>query len=268
MNEASPEAQFFHDISRKVLDYVSNYDKTPSISISKREGDYATEIDLAVEEMIVAEIKLRFPNDEIMAEEGHSETNIGDTRLWIIDPICGTTNLRRGISTFCTNIALAVNSKLIASCVVDYSQGEYFWSVGQNKVYINDALFVAQKAEEKLGHVVDVNLGTLGGMNREERRTHAVFINKLLSETDYFQLSLGSSLSFTYTAVGKIDGFISATDNAWDIAAASFLIEQAGGTITQANGDPWVLQRTTSSIASLSSDVHEKLVACAQKAGY
>jgi myo-inositol-1(or 4)-monophosphatase len=260
VNDLSAETQFFHEISRKVIDFVRSYDGKLSISVSKDVGDYATEVDLAVEEMIVAEINARFPGDQILAEEGHSDTPIPDTRIWIIDPICGTTNLRRGLSNFCTNVALADKGELIASCVVDHSHGDYFWSVGGKQVFINDVPFVPSEPEARLGKAVDVNLGALGNLPADQRKRHAAFVEKLLADTDYYQLSMGSSLAFAYTAIGKLDGFISPYDKTWDISAASFLIQQAGGTITQANGEPWQLQPTTSSIGSLYPDIHAKMV--------
>ena len=210
--------------------------------------------------MIVKEIQKRFPEDLILAEEKHTNTSLSNDRIWIIDPICGTTNLRRGLSNFCTNIAISDNRKLIASCVIDHSHGDYFWSIGNGEVYINDLLFKVREPEARLGKVVDVNLGALGNLSRSKRMNHAKFVEKLMTETDYFQSSMGTSLAFAYAAIGKIDGFISPYDKTWDIAAASFLMQESGGIITQADGAKWQLQPTISSIGSLYPDVHKKLL--------
>src|ERR1700729_4087587 len=136
------EADFFHDIAGMVRDLVLSFNGKASVAQYKDNiGDYATEVDIAVEKLIVSEIQKRFPGASILAEEGHSDVVIPDTRIWIIDPICGTTNLGRGLRSFCTNIALADNHTLIASCVIDHSQNDYFWSVGNQELFINDQPF-------------------------------------------------------------------------------------------------------------------------------
>ena len=92
-----PEAQFFHDINVAVRNLVQSFGGKAEIAQHKYiVGDYATEIDIAVEEVIIAEIQKRFPGDAILAEETHSDVTITDGRIWIIDTICGTANLGRG----------------------------------------------------------------------------------------------------------------------------------------------------------------------------
>lgn len=261
MQSLSSETTFFHDIAERLLAYVEQYEGSPTIHVSKREGDYATEIDLTVEDMIVDEIRARFPDDRILAEERYAETTLDGSRVWIIDPICGTTNLRRGLSHFCTNIALARERKVIAACVIDYSRAEYFWSVGDKRLYINQALYARPKREAGLGKVIDINLGALGNFPRADRQKYVTLLEKITLENDYFITSMNSSLAFAYAAVGKIDGFIAPFDKAWDIAAASFILQQAGGVIGQLNGEPWALQPTISSIGSLYPGVYENLQA-------
>ena len=134
MNNLLQETNFFHFISDKIHNLVSNPNNNIEIAQSKGIGDFATQLDIDVENIIVEEIKKRFPKDQILAEEIHTNTVISNGKIWIIDPICGTNNLARGIKNFCTNIALANNNVLIASCVIDHSQNDYFWSIGEGKV--------------------------------------------------------------------------------------------------------------------------------------
>lgn len=254
------EADFFHDIALAVSKLVDGYEGRASVSQHKSYvGDYATEVDIAVEKLIVAEINKRFPGDAILAEEGHSDTKIPDGRIWIIDPICGTSNLGRGMTIFCTNIALADNNQLIASCVVDHSQPEYFWSIGNQEVYINHQLFQAQDADKDFGVVVDVDFGALGNVDYALKKKHVANTLKLLQEPGWMIQSLNTSLGFAYTAIGKIDGFVNVVNNPWDICAASFLIQQAGGTITDIKGKPWNLE-SVGAIGASTPAVHEKLL--------
>lgn len=237
-----PESDFFGYIATEVRKLVVSFDGKATVTKYKAiAGDYATEVDVAVEKLIVAEIQKRFPGDLILAEEGHSDVEIPDGRIWIIDPICGTTNLGRGLTSFCTNIALADNNVVVAACVIDHSQNEYFWSIGNNEVYVNNQLYIPRVTDTNFGVVIDMDFGALGNVDELQKRmlTNAAFV--LASEPGYMVQSLNSSLGFAYTAVGKIDGFINVYNHPWDICAASFLIQQTGGIITQLDGSPWTL---------------------------
>lgn len=252
------EKNFFHFIACEVSDFVSNSIGSNAIAKHKeREGDFATHVDIGVENLIVEEIKKRFPHDHILAEENHKDTVIPPGRIWIIDPICGTTNLSRNIKNFCTNIALADNNKLIASCVIDHSQNEYIWSIGGQKIYINDTLFESKDGESFL--VLDIDFGAVLRTDKTIREKHNRFLKKLITENNYILTSLITSLGFAYTAIHKLDGFLTINTLPWDICAASFLIQQSGGVITDLEGKPWTLE-SVGAIGARNTTIHKKLL--------
>lgn len=256
-----PEADFFHYIAKEVRSLVQGFKGQAPIAKHKDVlGDYATEVDIAVEKLIVAEINKRFPGDAILAEEAYADTVISDGRIWIIDPICGTSNLGRGMTSFCTNIALASNKELVAACVVDHSQVDYFWSIGNQEVYCNDQLIHRQAHDENLGTVIDIDFGALGSVSDPFNKNLATAAYKLSLLPGYMLQSLSTSLGFAYTAASKIDGFINSHNHPWDIAASSFLLQQSGGVITDLAGQPWSLS-SIGAIGAGSTAVHKQLLA-------
>lgn len=257
MKNLQQEAEFFHFIAGAVRDLVSSSGKNITIAKHKKEGDFATQVDVDVENLIVEEIKKRFPQDQILAEEKFTNTTIPKGRIWIIDPICGTNNLARGIKNFCTNIALAENNQLIASCVIDHSQNDYFWSIGGRRVYINDTLLDSK--EERFDVIIEVDFGAILRVDKAQREKYTRFLKKLITETNYYLFSLNSSLGFAYTAIGKIDGFFNIANNPWDICASSFLIQQSGGVISDISGKPWTL-KSVGMIAAKNEELHKKLL--------
>lgn len=258
MNNLQHEKDFFHFIAGAVRNLVSDSSKNITIAQHKGEGNFSTQVDIDVENLIVSEIKKRFPQDHILAEEKHTNTVIPKGRVWIIDPICGTNNLARGIKNFCTNIALADNNKLIVSCVIDYSQNDYFWSIGEGKVYVNDTLL--KPSEDRLDVIIDVDFGPVVSVDNAQKEKHNRFLKKLITETtNYYLISLNSSLGFAYTAIGKVDGFLTIYNHLWDICASSFLIQQSGGTITDLSGKQWMLT-SVGAIAAKNKKIHKKLV--------
>jgi myo-inositol-1(or 4)-monophosphatase len=141
--------------------------------------------------------------------------------------------------------------------VIDHGQNDYFWSVGENKVFVNDGL--ARRQDDDRGINVDIDLGSLPKVGKEQRDKHLKAISNLLDNTDYMLLSLNSSLGFAYVAVGKIDGFIWEFNHPWDVCAGSFLIQQSGGIITNLDGSEWRLD-SIGCIAAKDESIHRTLL--------
>jgi myo-inositol-1(or 4)-monophosphatase len=257
MNDLKEESMFFHDISTEVIDLVQNSSNEMTIVEDKGIGDYSTQVDVSVEDLIVGELNKRFPEDQVLAEEGYSNTEIPNSRIWLIDPICGTTNLGKGINNFCTNIALVEEKRVIASCVIDHSRDEYFWSIGNSEVYVNDEPY--RPPSKKLGRKIDIDFGSVRSVDNILRQKHNNYLHRLIEETDFDIVSLNTSLGFAYTAIGKTDGFINLFNHPWDIAAASFLVQQAGGVITGIDGSPWSVT-TIGAIGGHTPEIHEELL--------
>lgn len=260
MDTLQKEKDFFIAIAPKLRQLVSSYGEHVAVAEHKHvSSDYSTVVDVAAEELIVSELQMLFPGDQILAEEGHSDTAIPETRVWIIDPICGTNNLGRGINNFCTNIALSDNKTLIAACVVDYSNGDFIYSIGDNKVYCNNEIIEPRESDR--GTTIDIDLGALPKGVQSHNDTHVKFIANLLRDTDYMLLSLNTSLSFTYVATGKLDGVVNAHNFPWDICAPAFLVQQSGGIITDLRGNPWSIT-SDGAIVAKNAEVYRTLLDC------
>ncbi len=255
----SSETDFFHSIAPAIIDLVKKSGKRISIVKNKDEaGDYSTNVDVDAEKLIVSELDKRFPGDHVLAEEEHSGTSIPPGRIWLIDPICGTNNLGKGIANFCTNIALVDKGEVVAACVVDHNLGDYFWSVGDSKVNVNAGSSYDPPSSE-LGQKIDIDFGSVRNIDDSLRQKYDRFLARLIDETDFDIVSLNTSLSFAYTAIGKTDGFINVFNHPWDIAAASFLVRQAGGVVTGMDGSDWTVN-TVGAIGGRTPEINKQLL--------
>ena len=265
MNNFKLEEKFFHDINKEIRNLINK--SLLSNKIAKNKGhssDYATEIDISVEKTIVKYIKNNFKDDEILAEENHSNQLISNKRIWIIDPICGTSNLGRNIKMYCTNIALAINKKVVCACVIDHSNDNYYWSSGNNKIFINN--LELKKDNKDVGVKIEVDFGATLNLSNSEKLKHNKVVGLLSTTTNYEIVSYNTSLSLaTYIAIGKIDGSINFFTKPWDIAAGAFLIQQSGGIITNLHGKPWSLL-SPSFIAAKNKEIHQILLNIYNKA--
>ncbi len=231
--------EFFEAVAKDCFDLVDQQIDSVKVTVSKEvRGDIATNIDVAVEELIVSEIKKRFPEDDILAEEGYADTAITDGRLWVIDPICGTVNLSRGINAFCANIALVENKDIIAACVVDFAKNDVIWSVGDG-VFVNEDRL--ENIEENEGKVLDVDLGCVFKVSDEEQQEYSRILAGLLQQEGWMLDSFGTSLTAAYVATGKFDANVRYHYGPWDVCSAVFLTRQMGGSAVDFEGNEWTI---------------------------
>lgn len=252
---------FFHSISSRLLDFVPR--QLQNIQIEKQKDasntNFATQVDTLTENIIVLQIKEKFPGDLVIAEEGSSSQLFTEKgRYWIIDPICGTSNMSRGVPLFCTNIAVIEDGQLVAACVIDYGRKEYVWSVGGRKIYCNHKKFTAEK--QTSGIVIDVDLSALPYV-RDQSAAHLKIVEKLIMAEKYLPVTYATSLGFLYCATGRVDAIISPMNHLWDVAASVFLIQQSGGTTSQLNGSPWsAMVSPLSLLAARNSEIHAQIM--------
>ena len=252
---------FFHTISPKIIKSTNNtFGNIKEIKYKDKNNplDIVTKGDFDNEKIIISEIKKWFPDHNIVAEETFSSTkNPEKGKTWIIDPICGTLKFKNGIRFFSTNVALANNGKLIASCVIDHCKQEYVWSTGNHEIYINKKKFNSNRKSNFTTIEVDLSSTTQAPLERIENILKLVSF--LARSKKYYLSTFCTSLAYTYTSLGRIDGYINSFSHAWDTAAANFLILQAGGIVTEVDGKPWSLT-SDNVLASYDKELHAELL--------
>lgn len=251
------EKKLFNEIAKACIEHVEAAVSTNKVAVNKAvKGDYATEIDISVENLIVAELQKRFLNDAVLAEEGYSDTLVGENRIWVIDPICGTTNLGRGITAYCTNIALLENGEIIAACVVDYSAKECLWSTG-NGVYLEDKKVAYERRD--IGRVIDVDYAAVGKASIDTKDWYGRVVTNLSHEEGWTITSMNTSLSFAYVASRKIDAVVNVSFHLWDVCASVFLVRQMGGRVTDFEDKDWTI-KARNLVMSLDQEVHARVI--------
>jgi len=253
------EQEFFHNISPKILKLIQDTQGS-SHNFHQKGGDplnYATDTDIAIEKTVTEEINRRFPADKVYGEELASDYKLSKGRAWLMDPLCGTANFARGFKTFSTNIALAQGDKLIAACVIDHNRNNYVWSTGGGKIFINKK---ETKPEITPGVKIDVDFGAFPLTDNVKAKEQCLkLVSKVSLERDYTIWSLSTTLSFAYVALGIFDAYVNVLSDKLHISAASFLVQESGGIVTDFSGNPWTLESETLIVAR-DKKLHEELL--------
>lgn len=252
---ALPTLEFFIDISKQAGEILrGGYGKEHQVRY-KGPIDLVTEIDHRSEELLVNRIRTAFPQHSIVAEESGLTQGDGEHR-WYIDPVDGTSNYSRGVPMFCVSIAYAHQGKMQLAAVYDPLRDECFTAERGKGAYLNgDPIHVADTSELLTSMLVT---GFPYDMEQEHNNI-ANFIN--LVKKAHTVRRLGSAvLDQVYVAMGRLDGYWESGVSAWDIAAGTLIIEEAGGVVTRMNGDPNYF-RPPFDVLAANPVLHAKLLA-------
>ena len=208
----------------------------------KGPGDFVTNCDKKVEKILIDELLKARPSYSILSEE-IGEINNDDSFKWIIDPIDGTSNFFHGIPHFAMSVGLEHNKEIICGIIYDPIKDEMFAAEKGNGSYLNNQRMRVSSRSK----LEDCMIFT-GGPRRESK-------NREIALKEYYKFSvkiltpirkLGSaSLDLAYVAAGRCDGFWQRDLNYWDIAAGIILVKEAGGFVTDFNGENKYIQNRT-----------------------
>jgi myo-inositol-1(or 4)-monophosphatase len=196
--------------------------------------DFVTEADHEAEATIVEYLRGRFPDHEIMAEEGLPDVETSGFR-WIVDPLDGTTNFIHGVSTFAVSIALEDSAGLLAAAVHDPFHDETFHAGRGTGARLNGEPIRCSRLTEPHEALIATGF-PFRELSRvdEYLKAFEAFIRKAAG----IRRAGSASLDLAFTACGRYDGFWEVGLSPWDVAAGALIIREAGGIVTDITGDP------------------------------
>lgn len=206
-----------------------------------------TEYDHASEESIISTIHRHFPHHSILAEEsGFTVKEDKSEILWIIDPLDGTNNFARQIPIFTISIAVYEQKQGLAAVIFQPMTQELFIAEKRLGAYLNGVPLTVSSTETLEEAVMGAGFPSYPSQN-------PAILNPILKFASMGAVirNLGSAaLSLAYVAAGKLDAFWMDYLYPWDLAAGKLLIEEAGGQITQYNGQPHQMEDASTTLAS------------------
>ena len=232
-------AQLLKDIGLKAGHCLKDFFGKKLDIRKKGELDLVTQADETAERLIVDAISSTFPNDAILAEEGHSKE--GDSGYqWIIDPLDGTTNFSHAFPHFSVSIALSHQNEVTHGLVYDPIKDECFEArLGVGAWLNGNPIRIGWR--ENLSEALAV---TGFSYDRRDRMDFLLERVRLMLNHCQGMRRLGSAaLDLCYIASGRFDVYIEDGLNAWDIAAGQLIVREAGGLATQLNGGPLSLTK-------------------------
>lgn len=199
----------------------------------KGKSNIVTEVDFLSEKLIVELLKKEYPDFNILSEESNSTTKLAGY-TWVVDPLDGTNNYAYGIPFFCVNIALARDEDILLGITYDPLRQELFRAEKGKGAYLNDSKIQVFREKSLSGALLGFDLGYNIGQGRELLD----IIAKLWGQVHCVRMLGSASLGLAYVACGRITIYIHRWLYPWDIATGLLLIPEAGGIVTDWQGNP------------------------------
>ncbi len=240
---------------------VERYNSLDEIGFTRKAlFDYVTEIDAESEQLIIKTLRDAFPSHRILSEETLKESSSNDEYLWIIDPLDGTTNFIHKYPVFAISIALQYKDDIIIGAVYDPLRDELFTAEKGRGAFLNgQRIFVSRR------NSIEDAIITTGFPFRAKDRINdylEVFKSLFLRCSDLRRAG-SAALDLAYTASGRCEGFFELGLSAWDVAAGSLLVEEAGGMVSDFKGGGEYL--STGDIVAATPAIHGIIVDEVQK---
>lgn len=201
---------------------------------SKGLHDLVTNADVETEKVILDYIKKIFPDDTILAEESSASQKMTDGRIWIIDPIDGTTNFAHNFPVYCVSVGLWDNRKPKAAAVIEVNRNEEFTAAAGEGAWLNAEPIQVSGCDDS--HTALLATG-FPYNDLSLLDDYLSLFRDLMQHVQGIRRPGAASFDLCCVAAGRFDGFFEYSLKAWDVAAAALIIQEAGGVVTDWNGE-------------------------------
>jgi len=194
--------------------------------------DYVTDVDLQSEEEIINTIRENYPDHSILSEE-RGDLQKDSEYKWIVDPLDGTHNYSRELPMFGVSIALERAGKVILGVItLPYFEEIYLAQKGKGAYMNGQEIHVSDSELGEALMIFDTKL-------RINRDPMLESLRKLVKDVFIIRMYGAATWDMCLIAKGQADLSVDFTCKPWDIAAGALIVEEAGGKVTDLEGNAW-----------------------------
>jgi myo-inositol-1(or 4)-monophosphatase len=230
-------AGFVEEVAREAgAVLMTHYGKLTRID-KKGRRDLVTAADHAAEAAVIARIRAAFPGDAILSEESLPDQKMAP-RLWILDPLDGTTNFVHRLPHFAVSLAFYEGGHPCAACVYNPLVSECYTARREGGAFLNGSRIACSLQAELSDSLLTTGFHYRLEQLQDNNIQH--FIDLAYQVRAVRRLG-SAALDLCYTAEGRYDGFWELHLSAWDVAAGVLIAQEAGCRVTDfGGGEDWL----------------------------
>lgn len=216
-------------------------------------ADYVTQVDIAVQDFLKKALHTLAPEIQFLGEETGLHSMEADS-YWILDPVDGTTNLMHDYRHSVVSLALCRRKEIVLGIVYDPFHDELFHAVKGEGSFLNGKPIHVSSARKLSETIIGV-----GTAKREVAKENFARFLKVYENSQDIRRLGSAALELAYTACGRQGGYFEVYLNPWDYAAGMLLVQEAGGKVSDWDGNELEPGRG-SQVAGTNGLVHEELL--------
>lgn len=245
------------------------------VETKANKNDVVTETDRDAQAQVVATVREEFPDDpflceeelvtrsgpEVAASEPESTDTVPETGpVWVVDPIDGTANFVRGLTTWTTSVAAVSDGETVGSATYLPATGEFYGAGPDSVTRDGEALSVSDRTDPETFAVVPV-----GWWDTDDRAEFGRLCTAIGERFGDLRRIGSFQATLALIAAGSLDGAICLKPtNPWDTMAGVHMIRRAGGRVTDLDGERW--HHDSRGLVASNDEAHDELLAAATDA--
>lgn len=195
---------------------------------SKGLHDFVSFVDKQAEQKLVDGLSRILPNAGFIVEE-NTAGNKQEDYIWIVDPLDGTTNFIHGVSPHAISVALQYKGKTILGVVYELGLGEAFYSWEGIEAFCNGQIIKVSEA----ANISEALIAAGMPVNDYSRlKQHLLVVEQVVLNSHGLRRHGSAATDLAYVAAGRFCGFFEYGLSPWDVAAGAYLVQKAGGIVS------------------------------------
>lgn len=200
---------------------------------TKGKNDFVSYVDKSSERKIIEKLSALLPESGFIAEEG-TTIKKGKHYNWIIDPLDGTTNFIHEIPCYAISIALMQDNRVVIGVVYEINLDECFYGYENGGAFLN-----GNKINVSASPTLANSLLATGFpyCDYSKMKEYLELFSYFMQHTHGLRRLGSAATDLAYLASGRFEGFYEYGLQPWDVAAGAFIVEQAGGRVSDFDGN-------------------------------
>ena len=233
--------------------YYTNKDIT-----FKAKKDLVTQYDVAVENFLKKKFSKKFKDFNLIAEESDN-ANVEFNNSIIIDPIDGTTNFVNGVPHTAISVGVYKNKKPYLAVVYNPILDELYTAKIGKGAYLNGKKLKVSNENDFQKSLLATGFPYTSNTNEDDLNDVLKKIKLILPLCQDLRRLGAASLDLCYIAKGTFEGYYEMNLKAWDVSAGILILTEAGGVVSNINGDEYTLFEDKYLVAS-NGKIHKKFI--------
>src|SRR3990170_9079796 len=212
-------------------------------------------VDKEAERRLVAVFKKLLPEAGYITEEGTVVQSQNHEYNWIVDPLDGTTNFLHGLPIYAISVGLTRGNKIILGVIYHIVRQECFHAIEGGPAYCNGQII-------RVSNILTLQQSLLATgfpyYHLDKKEIYLDIIKEFLEKSHGIRRLGSAAIDLAYVACGRLEGFFEYNLNPWDVAAGIFIVQQAGGRVTDFTGGNNVL--FSGELCAANSGMHDEML--------